>query len=966
MSSHSEGLLFGKPRTSRLCALSIAALTASATFALGSCPLGAQELRGVLTTASEQTPPSGVLIEATAVETGVVVGRVLSGTGGHFRLMLPADATVALRALRIGHRPTALDTLRLSAGEIREGRWALTGTAIVLERVQVVGRDVCGASRADGDLVVTLLDEVWKAVRSTQVRSTSDPLVAEWVLASQQHTLDGRPLTERIEQPFTSSTDRPFVSLPPDSLAAIGYLQEREDGYQLFAPDADVLLSSHFLNDHCFRPEPWRGEDRDWIGLGFRPSERRRGIVGITGTLWLDRSTAELRRLDFEYVNLPHQLATRSAGGTVEFLRLATGAWLVNNWSIRMPRVAASYVARPGLSTQRTPIRTLRVTSLEVASGEVRAIRAGPQVLYRADPTVPLAPVVLSDEDAAALCADSVAAQQGVLWGISSALAQQASSGVGTTDREITAEPDRRVLLAWTAERQWFDPLRHTATRAAIEVRAESNGLWVACGIPSNELVELSPLVGTDTLGPPRAGWIAAAERGARVTLEGEDPSRRAQYGTVFGRVMDSLQVVRNLGDITVRALGSGRHARPDADGRFAIDSMPPGEHTLIAWDDRLAVLSVAAPIARVRVADDGSAEGALLATSSRDTYFAAQCGRAPSATEGLLVGQLRDRNGVPRSDVTVRATWTRSTLRAGATQHEPREVTATSEARGRYVLCGLPVGDGLVADGETVVTRSPVSLRAQGGAVASGAVTVTADSTWLRRRDLVVSRAADRTRLGGRVVDHLNRPIAGATVLVPGSDSLVARTTESGAWVLDGVPLHSLELSVRAIGYLPADVPLDPVAGRLTAGELRLDPLPQYLDPVVVRGRRVPSSEAAFEDRRRSLAFGTFLDSTTLKRQPVVTPDFLAHRGKRARVAGGTIALESNSGFAALGTCFPRWFVDGVDYGKVYGAARRAIAGIQNEVLRAAVRIEIYNAALAPAEFADFDGCGAVVVWTR
>jgi hypothetical protein len=965
--------LSGVPRAS-----SIAALAVAAVVVLLTRPLVAQEVRGVLTTTGNDALP-GILVEATAVSTGFVIGRALSGTGGRFRLDLPADSAVALRALRIGHRPTVLDTIRVAAGEIREGRWVLTGPAIALERVQIVGRDICGAERTDGNVVVTLLEEVWKAVRSTQVRSTTDPLTAEWVLHAQQTSLEGQPLTERTEEPFAAATDRPFVSLPPDSLAAVGYLQMTEDGYQLFAPDADVLLSSHFLNDHCFRTEPWRADDRDWIGLGFRPIDRRRGVAGIEGTLWLDRSTAELRRLEYRYVNLPNELATRAAGGEVEFLRLATGAWLVNRWSIRMPRVAETYTHRPGLSALRTPIRTLRVTSLQVAGGELRAIHAGAQTLYRADATGPMAPVVLSAEDAAALCVDSLAARTGVLWGISPALATDASTAPA------------RLVLSWTANRQWFDSARRSAARATSEVSAASNGLWVACGIPANELVEVVPIVGGDTLGISRAAWIAAGELGARVALELSDTSRAppprtmadgardsdveadagpnaeaARLGTVFGRVVDSLQVGRRAGEISVRVAGSARRATPDADGRFAIDSLAPGEHTLAAWDERHAFLGVPAPLARVRVGLDGSAEGALLATPTRGEYFATLCAREPTTEEGLLVGEIRDLAGNVRTGMTVQASWTSSQIRAGGISHAPHQVVAKTDARGRYVLCGVPAGDGLYAAAGTAVSRSPVSLVAVGEELASGTVTLEADSAWLRRRDLIVGRAAARTRLGGRIVDHLNRPIAGATVLVSGSDSLVARTTESGAWVLDGVPVRSLELTVRALGYLPADVPLDPVSGRLTAGEVRLDPLPQYLDAVVVRGVRVPTSEAAFEERRRSLAFGTFLDEQTLRRQPVVTPDFLAHRTPRSRAAGGTIVIESTSGFAALAGCFPLWFVDGIDYGRVSGSRRGAIAFMQDEVLRTALRIEIYRASLSPAEYSDSSGCGAVVVWTR
>lgn len=917
-------------------------------------PVGAQELRGTLITAQRGAPAAGVLIEATVIGSGVAVGRALSGADSRFRLLLPADSVVVLRALRIGHRPTVLDTLRLAPGEIREGRWVLAENAVVLDRVQVVGREVCRSSRAEGEVVVTLLEEIRKAVRATQVRSLVDPLTADWAILTQQTTLEGRPLTERTEQLQSSATSRPFVSLSPDSLAAVGYLKTSDDGYQLFAPDADVLLSPQFLDSHCFRQEPWRGDDRDWIGLGFRPTQRRSGVVGIEGTLWLDRSSAELRRLDFRYVNLPQVLATRTAGGEVEFLRLATGDWLVQRWSIRMPRVAESYTSLPAVGSRRLPMRTFRVTSLQVAGGEVRAVYAGTQTLYRADGAGSSAPVVLSDDDAVSLCADSLAARTGVLWGVQPALGGDAR---GT------------LRLVWTDERRWFDSSRMSAGRSEARVPVDPSGLWVACGVPANELVDVLPIIGQDTLAPARAGWILDSDRGARLALDvRQSATERAQFGTIFGRVVDSLQVGTGLGNVTLRVLGSARSAVPDSAGRFAIDSLPPGEHTVALWDERLSFLGVRPPLAKVRVGLDGSAEGALLATPARETFFAARCGRDATSHDGLLVGEVRDRSGQLRSEVTVRVWWMQSRLSSDGLRHERKELTSVTDAQGRYVICGVPPQGGLAVAGREAVTNSPISLVASGASLASGEVTLAADSAWLQRRDVVVGRSTERTRLAGRVLDAVGQPIAGATVLVHGMDSLVTRTTESGAWSLDGVPVRSMQLTVRALRYLAADAPLDPVAGELTAGELRLSPVPQGLAAVVVRGQR-PAAVDAFEERRRSLAFGTFLDEATLRRQPQVTPQFLASRIPRAMAAGGTIVLISPSGFDANATCPPLWFVDGVDYGRARGTPSRAagaIRGVQDEILQQAVRVEIYRAALAPPEFTDFEGCGSVVVWTR
>ncbi len=58
-------------------------------------------------------------------------------------------------------------------------------------------------------------------------------------------------------------------------------------------------------------------------------------------------------------------------------------------------------------------------------------------------------------------------------------------------------------------------------------------------------------------------------------------------------------------------------------------------------------------------------------------------------------------------------------------------------------------------------------------------------------------------------------------------------------------------------------------------------------------------------------------------------------------------------------GPCDPRFFVDGWDLGPLDVLD-------QEMYLRHAKRIEVYRAAFAPAQFNDFAGCGAVVVWTR
>ncbi|HEX6308996.1 MAG TPA: carboxypeptidase regulatory-like domain-containing protein, partial [Longimicrobiales bacterium] len=66
----------------------------------------------------------------------------------------------------------------------------------------------------------------------------------------------------------------------------------------------------------------------------------------IRGVLWLDALTAELRALDFAYTRLPWGLADGLATGNVEFRRTPAREWIMDSWTIRIPRVEYASGAR--------------------------------------------------------------------------------------------------------------------------------------------------------------------------------------------------------------------------------------------------------------------------------------------------------------------------------------------------------------------------------------------------------------------------------------------------------------------------------------------------------------------------------------------------------------------------------------------------------------------------------------------
>jgi hypothetical protein len=73
-------------------------------------------------------------------------------------------------------------------------------------------------------------------------------------------------------------------------------------------------------------------------------------LPDISGVLWLDPVTSELRDLEYAYENLEMDVPSDALGGEVRFARLPSGAWIVRRWSIRTPIFGWREIRRPGAS----------------------------------------------------------------------------------------------------------------------------------------------------------------------------------------------------------------------------------------------------------------------------------------------------------------------------------------------------------------------------------------------------------------------------------------------------------------------------------------------------------------------------------------------------------------------------------------------------------------------------------------
>ena len=71
--------------------------------------------------------------------------------------------------------------------------------------------------------------------------------------------------------------------------------------------------------------------------MSFEPVAGRK-LADIEGVLWVDENTSELREIRFRFVNADI-ISSFEAGGRTHFSRMPSGAWLVDDWSLRFPKL---------------------------------------------------------------------------------------------------------------------------------------------------------------------------------------------------------------------------------------------------------------------------------------------------------------------------------------------------------------------------------------------------------------------------------------------------------------------------------------------------------------------------------------------------------------------------------------------------------------------------------------------------
>lgn len=424
----------------------------------------AQTVSGTVVNEAGGAPVRGALVSLLDAA-GKRVGSVLTDAQGAFALRAPAPGEFRVRAERVGMSSASSEPLPLAAGEARVVRLATRSMAVMLEGIQVqaTGRG-CVVSPGAGASTAALWDEARKALDAAEFTRAQKASV--FAIRRYRRVLEPERLTvlQAEEDSATGRYASPFTALAAEDLASGGYVRARGEETLFYPPDAAVLLSDTFLDQHCFRVRRGRGENAGQVGLEFEPV-RGRTLPDVRGVLWLDAGTAELRTLDYAFTGVALGAADTPWGGRVHFDRLPSGGWIVRRWSLRMPQMGRP-VARPELGLMGRSGAPVLVAVVEVG-GEVTRVDEAPAEPRRAA----VAGLVWDSTRAAA-----VAGARVFLDGTSHA----AVTGADGRFR-IEQVPEGRYRLVWSHLRA--DSLGFTPPPAAVEVGA-SGETTVAFAIP--------------------------------------------------------------------------------------------------------------------------------------------------------------------------------------------------------------------------------------------------------------------------------------------------------------------------------------------------------------------------------------------------------------------------------------------------------------------------------------------------
>jgi hypothetical protein len=482
------------------------------------------------------------------------------------------------------------------------------------------------------------------------------------------------------------------------------------------------------------------------------------------------------------------------------------------------------------------------------------------------------------------------------------------------------------------------------------------------------------------------------------------------QWGTVSGAVYDSLES-RPLADARALLAGTDYEGRTDAEGRFRLEFVPPGEYTL-RLEHPAAGLYGLTPIDRRVTIRAGGTVIVDLAFPSLDTVLSRLCPDAEAGRDlvhpdepSTVLGFVHHAgSGEPVSGARVWISysdhWGQGSDRWTPGNEAWTQIAVETDEVGAYLACGMPGNWRVIAQAEAVGAASDTVWRhTPAGEPLRLDLALSSSNegpgVWgLDRRaafgdvldPIVDAESRTATLLGTVKSAETGEPVKAARVRVVGTD-IDGVTQGDGTFVIEGLAVGRYRVVTEHLGMASDTAMVDLRGGAVSLAVLTLETRPielPSLDVEIERTYRNPRIAGFHQRMRRGI--GEFITAEDLeytdvignfRRLPNVSVGQCVNPKTGLRVVGCWDLSIARGYSLRMEGCPPLIYLNG----QLISAPdsekfEREVVGVQGNdaftFLQSYPRhsiegIEVYrNPAGAPGQYRMLgDACGIVLVWT-
>jgi hypothetical protein len=433
-------------------------------------------------------------------------------------------------------------------------------------------------------------------------------------------------------------------------------------------------------------------------------------------------------------------------------------------------------------------------------------------------------------------------------------------------------------------------------------------------------------------------------------------------FTVLQGVVADSVHGMP-LSNAVVLIEGTNRSAKTTEDGRFRIDSIPPGQHRIDVTHPLLDTLGIRMRTQEYPFEAGGSHEISLIVPGGAQLVgnlcTSAQRMRGPAA----MVGFVRDPDtGGPAIGAKVSLVYYVTDPIGRKMLREPEAVV---DSAGMYRMCGLPTDmSGKVQVFRGGVSSGEVPVEMSGNLVLPRAFSVAQHQTVaIVKGDSgkVVRIAKGTARVTGKVVDKKGLPLSGARVMLQGGGETVI-SRPNGEFVLDSLPSGTQALEVRKLGYASTDVAVELASNKPARTTVIMGDFVPTLAAMRVEAAEDKGLSKVGYLQRKQMGMGHFMDGKDINHESISFADVLRTApGLSVQPLGDGRTYVVRDSRVAGGGCVNFW-VDGSPYTEM-------TPGDISDYVQPSeiVALEIYHGTETPAQYqtSGQTSCATVVAWT-